>query len=68
MCIILMFPTHLFFPRFGKALQDVPNWLEEVAERALGTSYGPAGGKFSSRDTRQVNNCQMQQGLFSRSS
>ncbi|CAB4033913.1 probable ATP-dependent RNA helicase DDX4 [Paramuricea clavata] len=35
------------------ALQEVPNWLEEVAERALGTNYGPAGGKFASRDTRQ---------------
>ena len=35
------------------ALQDIPNWIEEVAERALGTNYGPSGGKFASRDTRQ---------------
>jgi hypothetical protein len=40
---------------YFKALQDVPDWIEEVAERALGTNYGPAGGKFASRDTRQVN-------------
>jgi len=35
------------------AEQVVPEWLEEVAESALGTGYGPRGGKFGSKDTRQ---------------
>ena len=50
--LIFMVLSFLLF----KALQDIPNWIEEVAERALGTNYGPAGGKFASRDTRQVRN------------
>ena len=32
----------------------VPDWLEYAAEEAIGSSYGPAGGKFASRDRRQV--------------
>lgn len=40
-----------------QASQEVPEWLEEIAESAVGTSYGPAGGRFASRDTRrQVDN------------
>lgn len=35
------------------ASQEVPEWLEEIAESAVGTSYGPAGGRFASRDTRK---------------
>ena len=34
--------------------QVVPDWLEEVAETALGTGYGPKGGRFASQDTRSV--------------
>lgn len=34
------------------AEQEVPDWLEEVAETALGTGYGPKGGRFASKDTR----------------
>jgi len=37
------------------ASQEVPEWLEEIAEGAVGTSYGPAGGRFASRDTRRQN-------------
>lgn len=36
-----------------QAYQDVPEWLEECAEGAVGTDYGPAGGRFGSRDTRK---------------
>jgi len=35
------------------ASQEVPEWLDEIAESAVGTSYGPAGGRFASRDTRR---------------
>ncbi|XP_065903723.1 ATP-dependent RNA helicase DDX4-like [Dysidea avara] len=35
------------------ATQDVPDWLEEVASGAVGSNYGPQGGSFASRDTRQ---------------
>eukprot|EP00794_Sanderia_malayensis_P008071 gene8071-8935_t len=35
------------------ANQVVPDWLEEVAETALGTGYGPKGGKYGAEDTRQ---------------
>ena len=33
--------------------QVVPDWLEEVAETALGTGYGPKGGKYGAKDTRR---------------
>ncbi|EDO27708.1 predicted protein, partial [Nematostella vectensis] len=36
----------------SEANQEVPEWLEEIAEGAIGTDYGPAGGRFGSRDTR----------------
>ncbi|CAH3129662.1 unnamed protein product [Pocillopora meandrina] len=36
-----------------QASQEVPEWLEEIAESAEGTSYGPAGGHFASRNTRK---------------
>lgn len=32
--------------------QVVPSWLEEIADTALGTGYGPKGGRFASKDTR----------------
>nr|AJE59347.1 vasa protein [Ephydatia muelleri] len=35
------------------ALQDVPDFLEAAAEAAVGTNYGPAGGRFASKDYRQ---------------
>lgn len=35
------------------ANQVVPDWLEEVAETALGTGYGPKGGKYGAKDTRK---------------
>lgn len=38
-----------------KAMQDVPEWLEEVASGAVGSNYGPQGGGFASRDTRVSN-------------
>lgn len=38
-------------------MQDVPEWLEEVASGAVGSNYGPQGGSFASRDTRVSNNC-----------
>ena len=37
-------------------MQDVPEWLEEVASGAVGSNYGPQGGSFASRDTRVSNN------------
>ncbi|KAM7432977.1 putative ATP-dependent RNA helicase ddx4 [Porites harrisoni] len=37
----------------SEAYQDVPEWLEQVAEEAIGSSYGPAGGKFASKDRRE---------------
>ena len=36
-----------------QASQELPEWLEEIAESAEGTSYGPAGGHFASRNTRK---------------
>ena len=39
---------------WSQAYQEVPDWLEQVAEEAIGSSYGPASGKFASRDTREV--------------
>ena len=39
-----------------QAMQDVPEWLEEVASGAVGSNYGPQGGNFASRDTRVSNN------------
>jgi len=33
--------------------QVVPDWLEEVAERALATDYGPKSGKYGAKDVRQ---------------
>ena len=37
-----------------QAFQDVPEFLEAAAEAAIGTNYGPAGGRFASKDYRQV--------------
>ncbi|XP_078353924.1 uncharacterized protein LOC144638600 isoform X11 [Oculina patagonica] len=37
----------------SEAYQEVPEWLEQVAEEAIGSSYGPAGGKFASKDRRE---------------
>jgi probable ATP-dependent RNA helicase DDX4 len=34
------------------AHQDVPEFLEQAAEEAVGSDYGPAGGKFASKDLR----------------
>ena len=49
-----IFPyINLFYFKL-KAEQEVPDWLEEVAETALGTGYGPKGGRFASKDTRDV--------------
>lgn len=42
------------FLLFTKANQVVPDWLEEVAETALGTGYGPKGGRYGGTDTRKV--------------
>lgn len=37
-----------------QASQEVLEWLEEITEMsAEGTSYGPAGGHFASRNTRK---------------
>nr|QOW95195.1 vasa [Ptychodera flava] len=36
------------------ALQVVPDWLEEAADQAVGTGFGPrGGGRFGSRDARK---------------
>ena len=35
-----------------QAEQDVPEFLEQAAEKAYGSSYGPVGGQFGSTDTR----------------
>ena len=35
-----------------QAHQDVPEFLEQAAEEAVGSDYGPAGGKFASKDLR----------------
>ena len=35
-----------------QAQQDVESFLEQAAEEAVGSSYGPAGGKFASKDVR----------------
>lgn len=37
----------------SQADQVVPDWLEHAAEEAVGSSYGPAGGKFASKDRRE---------------
>ncbi|KAK3743248.1 hypothetical protein QZH41_017049, partial [Actinostola sp. cb2023] len=37
----------------SEACQDVPTWLEQAAEDAVGSSYGPKGGRFSARDHRE---------------
>ncbi|XP_067028422.1 uncharacterized protein [Acropora muricata] len=38
----------------SQAYQEVPEWLEQVAEEAVGSSYGPAGGRFASKDRREM--------------
>ena len=35
-----------------QAQQDVEMFLEQAAEEAVGSSYGPAGGRFASKDVR----------------
>ena len=35
-----------------QAEQDVPDFLEESAQEAIGSNYGPAGGQFASKDIR----------------
>ena len=35
-----------------QAEQDVPDFLEECAEQAIGTNFGPEGGQFASKDIR----------------
>ena len=47
----------LFFPPGPpppppQAHQDVPEFLEQAAEEAIGSDYGPAGGRFASKDLR----------------
>lgn len=37
----------------SSSMQPVPQWLEEVAESATGTGYGPKGGKYGATDTRR---------------
>jgi probable ATP-dependent RNA helicase DDX4 len=36
----------------GEAQQNLPDWLEDIAAGAIGTSF-QAGGKFGARDTRR---------------
>ena len=36
----------------SQASQDVPEFLEQAAAQAVGTNYGPAGGRFASKDVR----------------
>nr|BAB13307.1 vasa-related protein CnVAS1 [Hydra vulgaris] len=45
------------------AEQEVPSWLEEAAESALGTGYGPKGGRFASKDSR-FNNAELNGGSY----
>ncbi|XP_077980837.1 ATP-dependent RNA helicase DDX4-like isoform X2 [Glandiceps talaboti] len=35
------------------ALQVVPDWLDEAANEAIGTGFGPRGGRFGARDARK---------------
>lgn len=35
-----------------QAQQDVESFLEQAAMEAVGSSYGPAGGRFASKDVR----------------
>lgn len=35
-----------------QANQDVDSFLEQAADEAVGSNYGPAGGKFASKDIR----------------
>lgn len=35
-----------------QAQQEVEGFLEQAAEEAVGSNYGPAGGKFASKDIR----------------
>ena len=37
---------------FLQAEQEVPDFLEQCAEDAVGSHYGPAGGQFASKDIR----------------
>nr|CAB3237038.1 Vasa DEAD-Box Protein [Phallusia mammillata] len=37
------------------SIQEVPSWLEECAESAVGTSFGKDRGGFGGRDTRRGN-------------
>ncbi|XP_065646683.1 probable ATP-dependent RNA helicase DDX4 isoform X2 [Hydra vulgaris] len=32
--------------------QDVPEWLDDIAETAYGTDFGPRGGIYAAKDTR----------------
>ena len=37
-----------------QAQQEVPKWLEIAAESAVGSGYGPSGGRFGGKDIREV--------------
>ena len=39
-------------PVTPQAQQVVPEFLEQAAEEAVGSDYGPAGGRFASKDLR----------------
>lgn len=34
--------------------QEVPSWLDEIADSAVGTGYGHRGGRFGGKDRRNV--------------
>lgn len=36
----------------SSAEQEVPNWLDEIADSAVGTGYGHRGGRFGGQDRR----------------
>ena len=42
----------LMLPLPSQAHQDVPEFLEQAAEEAVGSNYGPQGGRFGAKDMR----------------
>ena len=47
----------LLWSLLPQAEQDVPDFLEQAAEDATGTHYGPQGGQFASKDIRVSSMC-----------
>ena len=53
MCVQFTVPSREEDSPIFQAQQEVPAWLEEMAEKSLGQGFAGTGGKFGGRDTRK---------------